>query len=265
MKVLDIHVAPPDFHARESCLGKRYSYSLQEGSGCPFTARFRWSLGRRKLDVQRMTAAAELLTGEHDFSAFAFRRPSDPRTPVKQMRRIEVQRYPLPGNGEAGLVVIIAESDRFLQHMMRILSGTLVQVGLGKLSVADVATLLAARGRKELHAAGGPQVYRAPPHGLCLEQCFYPEDGPWWGKEKVAPKPPAIPQVLPKVQPSPRADGPRHEEGAEKDAKMEAERWGEEERCDREWAELANQEDLREDGREKERERAQRWRRRVAN
>ena len=122
------------------------------------------------------------MVGEHDFSAFAHRNPSDTRTPYKRMRRLEVLRDPSAGLSDDGddsvdaVVTIVAECDRFLQHMMRMLAGTLVQVGLGRLSADDVAPLLWARGRKGLHDAGGVQVYKAPAQGLCLVRCFYAED-----------------------------------------------------------------------------------------
>jgi len=101
------------------------------------------------------------------------------------MRRLEVRRLPAEryeddgGDGGGGVVTITAESDRFLYNMMRLLSGTLVQVGLGKLSVAGVGELLAERGRKGRH---GSLVVKAPPHGLCLERCFLDyEHGAWPG------------------------------------------------------------------------------------
>ena len=61
--------APADFHSRGWNLGKRYVYTVQEGLGCPFSARYRWALGRGKvLDLGRMAEAAALLLGEHDLS-----------------------------------------------------------------------------------------------------------------------------------------------------------------------------------------------------
>jgi tRNA pseudouridine38-40 synthase len=161
VQVLSVRPAPPRFHAREACLGKRYVYTVDEGAGCPFSVRFRWPLGGRALDLRAMQAAAALLVGEHDFSAFAVRSEGDPRDPTKRMRSLRVARA-------GGVVSITAECDRYLQHMMRLVSGSLVQVGLGRLSTADIGALLAARSR-----AGLPEVYRAPAQGLCLERCFY--------------------------------------------------------------------------------------------
>ena len=78
--------------------------------------------------------------------------------------------------GAGGVVTITAECDRYLYNMMRIVSGTLVEVGLGRLEVADVASLLATQDRGSLQEKGGPRVYKAPARGLCLGRCFYPGD-----------------------------------------------------------------------------------------
>ena len=200
VQVTDFSPAPAGFHARDSCIGKRYVYTIHEGAGSPFIARYRWVLGPgKRLDVDAMAAAAKLLVGTHDFSTFGVREPTDPRDPLKQMRRLEVRRHaggddPVSraaalasaGNATAGAaeavgeavesaVTICAECDRFLMFMMRMISGTLVQVGLGKLRVGEVAELLAARGR-----TAEPRVVKAPAHGLCLAHCFMEDEhAPW--------------------------------------------------------------------------------------
>ena len=224
VQVTSVRVAPAGFHARDSCVGKRYVYTVEEGAGDPFTARYRWALGRgKRLDVARMAEAAALLAGTHDFSTFGVRDADDPRPPVKRMRRLEVRRVAVrdalseaarrarsegggqqgaggggppavadaspaagagdggDGDGDGGVVTICAECDRFLYNMMRMVSGTLVQVGLGKLSVEAVGELLAAKGRKGMHEVHGAQVFKAPAHGLCLERCFLEHEhaGPW--------------------------------------------------------------------------------------
>jgi tRNA pseudouridine38-40 synthase len=216
VQVHSIRPAPEDFHAREHCVGKRYVYTVHEGAGNPMTARYRWTLGRKqKLDVPAMVEAAARLVGTHDFSTFGVREPTDPRTPVKRMRRLEVRRHsglmdPVAaaasvrpaaamdegtdasggeGDSDAGfgglsglgsgvaegesVVTICAECDRFLYNMMRMISGTLVEVGLGRLTPDDVSALLEARGRKAVRLERGLEVHKAPALGLTLERCFY--------------------------------------------------------------------------------------------
>ena len=70
-----------------------------------------------------------------------------------------------------GVVTITATCNRFLWNMMRRIAGTLVQVGLGKISPADVAELLAAKGAALIRS--GKLVYTAPSKGLCLDAVFY--------------------------------------------------------------------------------------------
>jgi tRNA pseudouridine38-40 synthase len=226
IQVVDIRPAPVGFHARDSCIGKRYSYTIQEGCGSPMTSRFRWALGPGKVvDIIRMSEAAAELTGIRDFSSFATMSPTDPRTPVKQMRLLEVHRSPsivsernaaLPLTYSAsesqsdsqGCVKITAECDRFLHHMMRIICGTLVQVGLGRLTVADIVKLRDAGHRSAVALAGGPRVYMAPAHGLCLEQCYIKEDATacstWmhFGRRKTVEQSPVIRTEVPASRPN---------------------------------------------------------------
>jgi len=227
VQVRDITPAPEGFHARENCIGKRYVYTVHEGAGDPMTARYRWTLGtKHRLDVPRMIEAAARLVGTHDFSTFGVRAPSDPRSPVKRLRRLEVRRLwcadpvreasrrlgPSAAaleadvatatrtegsttggclgdersfggtqvdedagavDGVESVVTICAECDRYLYNMMRLISGTLVQVGLGRLTPNDVTELLEARGRKVVRLERGLEVFKAPAHGLTLEHCFY--------------------------------------------------------------------------------------------
>ena len=66
IRVLSVRPAPANFHSRGWNLGKRYVYTVQEGLGCPLSARYRWALGRGKvLDLARMREAAALLLGAH--------------------------------------------------------------------------------------------------------------------------------------------------------------------------------------------------------
>jgi tRNA pseudouridine38-40 synthase len=97
VQVTAIAPVPAGFHARDSCVGKRYIYTVEEGAGSPVSSRFRWALGRgRSLDVPRMAEAAARLAGTHDFSTFGVRAPEDPRPPVKRMRRLEARAEPPP-------------------------------------------------------------------------------------------------------------------------------------------------------------------------
>ncbi len=149
-----------NFHARHSATGKRYVYLLCEGFAPPTETRFYWSLGRRKLDLDRMNLAAAHLLGTHDFSAFGAATGDDStENPVKDMRRLEITR-------RGRRIRITAEASGFLYKMVRSLVGSLVHVGTGKLSPAEVRQILKSRKRTT-------RVVTAPARGLSLQKVFY--------------------------------------------------------------------------------------------
>ncbi len=156
--VVGVTEAAPDFDARFSALGKWYRYTLWNAeSRSALDGRYAWHL-RGELDVGAMQQAAAALIGRHDFAAF---RASDceRKTTVRNLHRLDVRRL-----GER--VTFDVEADAFLKNMVRILVGTLVDVGRARLTVADVAQLLVAPDRRR----AGPT---APAHGLCMMAVRY--------------------------------------------------------------------------------------------
>ncbi|WP_420796076.1 tRNA pseudouridine(38-40) synthase TruA [Deinococcus cavernae] len=154
--VLDARPAPPDFHARFSCTGRRYVYRLLVSP-----QRHPLHQGRAlhvvtPLDAAAMNSAARLLVGTHDFAAFA---TQEDRQTVRELRRLEVHPGPLVWD-------IRVHGESFLRHMVRGLVGTLLLVGQGKLKPADVQGVLASRQR----AQAGANV---APHGLYFAGAEY--------------------------------------------------------------------------------------------
>ena len=147
-----------EFHARFSAKGKIYHYEIFLGDADPFTAPFCWSLAR-ELDWAAIEAAAAALRGKHDFKAFAAEGGISRENTVRDLRRLEIKR-------RGKRVRLVFEADGFLYKMVRSLTGTLINVGLGKLSARDVAALLKSAQRT-------PQVQTAPPQGLFLVKVFY--------------------------------------------------------------------------------------------
>lgn len=150
--------AKPEFHARFSARGKIYHYDLFLGEADPFTGPFCWAFGR-DLDWRAIAAAADGLRGRHDFKAFAAEGGVERETTVRDLRRLEIRR-------RGRRVRLTYEADGFLYKMVRSLTGTLVNVGLGKLTAGEVAAMLESRQRT-------PRVQTAPAQGLFLEKVLY--------------------------------------------------------------------------------------------
>ncbi len=147
-----------DFHARYSARGKRYRYRISSAHS-PLDRHRVWTMFR-PLDLERMTAAAGFLTGALDFRAFCKALPP----PDHFECRIDDASWRRQGRE----FIFEVEANRFLRHMVRILVGTFVQVGLGRMSPADFGQLLTpASGRNH-----GGQT--APSRGLCLLYVNYP-------------------------------------------------------------------------------------------
>ncbi|MEG6616928.1 tRNA pseudouridine(38-40) synthase TruA [Peptococcaceae bacterium 1198_IL3148] len=147
-----------DFHARFSALGKTYTYTIYNHRiQNPFTKRFALH-EPRPLDVGLMNIAAQCLLGEHDFKAFQAQ-----GTPVKSTVRkiINAQVEKMDNN-----IILTVAGNGFLYNMVRIITGTLIQVGLGKLEPNKITDIISSKDRTK----AGPTV---PPQGLCLEEIYY--------------------------------------------------------------------------------------------
>jgi tRNA pseudouridine38-40 synthase len=154
----------PDFHARHSARAKTYRYRIFRGTICsPFLARYVWHYPY-PLDEERMTRAAPLVEGEHDFTSFAAVDPERGRDgePVSNLRRIFLSNWRRDGDE----LIYTVKGSGFLQHMVRNLVGTFILVGKGTLQVEDMTRILDARNRT---AAGAT----APASGLFLVNVDY--------------------------------------------------------------------------------------------
>jgi tRNA pseudouridine38-40 synthase len=157
--VLAVEPVSDSFSARFDAIGRAYLYRILNRRAPPTLERGQvWHIAR-PLDVPAMAEAAALLVGRHDFTSFRAVQ-CQARSPVRTLDLLTVER-------EGEEVRLRAEARSFLHHQVRNMVGTLVQVGLGRWRVADVAAALAARDR----AAAGPT---APPQGLCLVRVDYP-------------------------------------------------------------------------------------------
>jgi tRNA pseudouridine38-40 synthase len=161
--VCRVEEVPAAFHARHSAIGRIYRYQITEGAWVPPFLRSYAAHALRPLDVEAMDEAARLLIGRADFSSF--RASGDvSESPVKEIRASRVRRE----EGCIGLVTYTVEASSFLQHMVRNIVGTLIEVGRGRLHPSAIRGIVDARDRR----AAGPT---APARGLFLMKVLYAE------------------------------------------------------------------------------------------
>lgn len=132
-----------DFHARNAALGRRYRYLLLESAVRPALESGLAGWTHQRLDGEALRAAARVLVGEHDFSAFRSAE-CQAASPVKTLRALDVSR-------RGAYWRFDFEASAFLHHMVRNIMGSLVAVGGGRRDAAWLAEVLASR-RRELAA-----------------------------------------------------------------------------------------------------------------
>ncbi len=146
------------FHARYSAVSRTYVYYiLNREAPDALRSRFCWHV-RHPLDVEAMQQGAKALVGRHDFSSFASA-DREQTNPIRDLQRIEVVR-------EGDSVVITVQANAFLRSMVRVIVGTLTEVGLGMTASSDMKSILEAADRRQ---AGKT----APARGLCLREVEY--------------------------------------------------------------------------------------------
>jgi len=159
LAVIACEKVPDDWHARFSCIGRRYHYRIANRRAPLTLERGHAWLVTRPLDAEAMQRAAKALVGRHDFTTFRSAH-CQAKDPVKTLERLEVTRV-------GDHVIVDAAARSFLHHQVRSMVGTLALVGLCQWREEQVAEALAARDR---HALG----LNAPPDGLYFVRALYP-------------------------------------------------------------------------------------------
>ncbi|NIA19531.1 MAG: tRNA pseudouridine(38-40) synthase TruA [Xanthomonadaceae bacterium] len=154
-----IETVSGDFHARKSAKTKTYLYCLDNGpQPNPLTRLYSWHVRRKPLDIAAISRAADLLQGTHDFLSFKAA-DGETVTSVRTINKIRISKH-----GQYLLIMI--KANGFLKNMVRIIVGTLVEIGTGKREWQSMGAILAVRDRK---MAG----ITAPGKGLVLRTVYY--------------------------------------------------------------------------------------------
>ena len=156
--VREVRVASDRFHSRYNAMGKTYCYTCYIGDLKPVFNRKYVYTPDKKPDVELMKKAAAYLVGEHDFKSFC----GNPKMKKSTVREI----YDIDISVSGSYLNLTYHGSVFLQYMIRILSGTLLEVGIGKRSPESMNELIELKDRSK---AG----FTAPAKGLCLIKVDY--------------------------------------------------------------------------------------------
>lgn len=155
--ILSIEQAALRFHARLNCVRKSYVYQIWNSDEPNVFQRKYMYAYHEKLDIAAMEQAAKQLIGEHDFSAFCTKRMK--KSAVRRLEKISIHK-------EGNIIKIMLTGNGFLYNMVRIIVGTLLEVGTGRRTIDSVGAALRSMDRQN---AG----FTAPPQGLFLWDVEY--------------------------------------------------------------------------------------------
>lgn len=158
--VLSMEEVNPRFHSRLSAQAKTYEYTIWHSTRPPVFSRKYVFWCKEPLNLEKMKEAAQVFLGEHDFKSFC----ANKRLKKSTVRKIHDITFTTVGNE----TTISYTGNGFLYQMIRILTGTLIEVGEGKREISTLGQVLSACDRE---VAG----FTAPPRGLCLKEVFYEE------------------------------------------------------------------------------------------
>lgn len=159
IRIVRMELVKNSFHARYSARGKCYEYSIDTGERANVFSRKYTFHYPYELDLNKMQIAANTLMGSHDFAGFTDR--VDEHSAVRRIYKIEIKRS---GN----LVKIEYRGSGFMYHMVRILTGTLLEVGTGERTIESVTEILK-------HGVRADAGFLVPASGLCLKKVYYDE------------------------------------------------------------------------------------------
>ncbi|SHJ88643.1 tRNA pseudouridine38-40 synthase [Anaerobranca californiensis DSM 14826] len=158
IRVLEAEKVSLDFHSRYNAKGKLYSYTIDNHiAQRPLTKEFTWHVPQ-PLQLENIKKGAKYFLGTHDFTSFRGSGATTKTTvrTITDFQVLEENRY----------IKFLIEGNGFLYNMVRIIAGTLIEVGKGKIKAEEIPRIIEVKDRKK----AGPT---APPQGLILEKIYY--------------------------------------------------------------------------------------------
>ncbi len=171
VRISEIEDVPADFHARFNALGKTYIYKIRNcWEKDVFDRNYSYQI-TRKLDLAAMRLAARQMEGTHDFKCFQASGGKEMESTIRTISNLQILEDVLeeelnPEGYQDRILTIEVTGDGFLYNMVRIITGTLVDVGTGKISHKKIPEIIQGKDRQR---AG----HTAPPQGLYLAEVYY--------------------------------------------------------------------------------------------
>ena len=160
IRIIEVKKAEERFHSRFCAKEKLYCYYISTGEKpSVFDRKYVYHIGYMP-NLERMREAASFLTGKHDFKSFCGNKHMK-KSSVRDVHSIDID-----FDEKNGIIKISYRGDGFLQYMIRIITGTLLETGSGRREPSDMEAVLSALDREK---AG----YTTPPQGLFLEGVYY--------------------------------------------------------------------------------------------
>ncbi len=179
IRITEAKEVPDDFHPRFSAVGKKYVYKMINSDIPDIMQRNFFYQLEKPFNIHAMEQAASLLIGEHDFQCFMAAGGKIPETTVRKIYSAKLNREPLGKDSkfhragywsrEGYMVEFEIIGNGFLYNMVRIIVGTLVEIGRGQLSPGDLSRIIMSKDRQQ---AG----HTAPPGGLYLAEVYFKEE-----------------------------------------------------------------------------------------
>jgi len=159
IRVQEAYAIPFSFRVQKMSYKKEYTYFIVTDKKNHVMNKYSWNL-YADLELEPMRKCLSVIVGKHDFSSFRAS-DCDSVSPIREIYKAQISRIKNPFLGNVRFYKITIQGNGFLKHMVRNIVGTIVDVGTGKISIADFKKIIASKDRKE---AG----MTAPAQGLFL-------------------------------------------------------------------------------------------------